>query len=108
MPMGMATAGTGVVTERAPDPPIERIRLETATNHEAFTRLRDGFAQHEGEYALMKSGMVVDFFTNRRSALLAGQERFLDRLFSVHRVLPHDRRHSGGMAPADERRQGAL
>ncbi len=68
---------------------------ETADNHEAFTRLRVQFAHHEGSYALMKSGMIIDFYPDRQSALLAGHERFIDRLFSVHRVLPHERRRGG-------------
>lgn len=62
------------------------IRLETTTNQEAFRRLRTKFARHEGQYALMKSGLVIDLFADRQSALLAGHERFLDRLFSVHRI----------------------
>ena len=83
------------------------IRLETTTNQEAFRRLREGFAEHEGEYALMKSGLLIDFFIDRRSALLAGHDRFLDRLFSVHRVTPHDRRKAIDAAPlVEERRTG--
>ncbi len=91
------------MTERAPDPPIELIRLETTTNQEAFARLRQSFAHHEGEYALMKSGLVIDFYPDRKSALTAGHERYADRLFSVHRVQPHERRN-GGEAPAEDRR----
>ena len=93
------------MTERAPDPPIEKIRQETTANQEAFARLRVGFTHHEGEYALMKSGMVIDFFANRRSALLAGHERFVDRLFSIHRVLPHDRRQGIAEVPVERRLQ---
>ncbi len=77
---------------------------ETANNHEAFARLRMDFTHHEGSYALMKAGMIIDFFADRHSALLAGHERFLDRLFSVHRVSPHERRR-GDTEPAAERRQ---
>jgi hypothetical protein len=84
------------------------IRLETTTNHEAFARLRPGFTQREGEYALMKSGMIIDFFPDRQSALLAGHQRFLDRLFSVHRVLPHERRRGGEAAPLVERRRAGI
>ena len=83
------------------------IRLETTTNQQAFTRLRGSFTHHEGEYALMKSGMVIDFFADRKSALRAGQERFFDRLYSVHSVQPHDRRRDDRAAPV-ERRQDAL
>ena len=93
--------------ERAPDPPIETIRLETTTNQEAFARLRANITHHEGEYALMKSGMVIDFYADRRAALLAGHERFIDRLFSVHRVQPHERRLVD-QPPPIERRQSAV
>ena len=68
-------------------------------------RLRVDFAHHEGEYALMKSGMIIDFFSSRRSALLAGHERFVDRLFSIHRVLPHDRRQGIAEVPVERRLQ---
>ena len=90
----------GAVTALGPEPPLEVIRRETAANHEAFTRLRFSFFRHEGSYALMKSCMIIGFFPDRQSALLAGHERFLDRLFSVHRVLPHNRRRGGRVAPA--------
>ncbi len=95
----------GAVTERAPEPPIEIIRRETIMNQEAFARLRIGIARHEGEYALMKSGLIIDFFPDRRSALVAGHDRFIDRLFSVHRVQAHERRRADGPAPPVERRQ---
>lgn len=92
------------MTELGPEPPLEVIVRETAANQEAFTRLRVEFTRHEGNYALMKSGMIIDFFADRQSALLAGHERFLDRLSPVHRVPPHERRRGDGVAPPDERR----
>ena len=95
------------MTELGPEPPLEVIMRETAANLEAFTRLRATYVCHTGAYALMKSGMIIDFYADRQSAMLAGHERFLDRLFSVHRVLPHDRRQ-GGVAPAEERRHGSI
>ncbi len=92
------------MTEFGPAPPLEVIVRETAANQEAFTRLRVDFTHHEGNYAVMKSGMIIDFFADRQSALLAGHERFLDRLFSVHRVPPHERRRNDDVAPSGERR----
>ena len=80
-------------------------QAETTANQEAFARLRVDFTHHEGEYALMKSGMIIDFFFNRRSAMLAGHERFVDRLFSIHRVLPHDRRQGNAATPVERRLQ---
>ena len=91
------------MTELGPEPPLQVIMRETADNQEAFTRLRVDFTHHEGAYALMKSGMIIDFFADRQSALLAGHERFIDRLFSVHRVLPHDRRRGDTLPPAERR-----
>jgi hypothetical protein len=79
------------------------VRRETIANQEAFTRLRDDFGRHDGQYALMRSGMVIDFFRDRHAAFLVGRERFLDGLFSIHRVLTHERRHHD-VPPLKERR----
>lgn len=104
---GTATQCAGAVTEFGSEPTLDKIRQETAANHQVFVGLRVGFAHHEGEYALMKERAIVDFFTDRRSALLAGNERFPDGLFSVHRVLANDRRQSDAAAPL-ERRQSTV
>jgi hypothetical protein len=106
-PDGDGDRNAGAVTELGPEPPLEVIVRETAANQEAFTRLRADFAHHEGNYALMKSGMIIDFFADRKSALLAGHERFVDQLYSVHRMPPHERRQDDGMAPPDERRHAS-
>ena len=68
------------------EPPLARIREETESNHQVFVRLCAGFARHEGRYALMKSGLIIDFFASRQEAMLVGIERCLDRIFSIHRV----------------------
>ena len=68
------------------EPPLGRIREEVASNYQVFLHLRDGLTGHEGNYALMRSGMIIDYFPSRSSAVLAGHERFLDRVFSIHRV----------------------
>ncbi len=86
---------------------LEAIRQETAANHAVFTRLRPTFADREGEYALMKSGSIVEFFANREAALSAGRERFVDGRYSVHRVHPNDRRRVD-MTPLVERRREDL
>jgi hypothetical protein len=86
------------------DPPLERIVRETEANQQAFLRLRAGFVRHEGEYALMKSGLILDFFASPEAAMLAGYERCIDRIFSIHRVRAHDRRKQ----PRDEQPTGDL
>jgi hypothetical protein len=83
--LGTAT-WDGAVAKPGNEPPLERIVQETESNHQAFLRLRDGVTRHEGDYALMKAGIIIDFFPSSRSALLAGYERILDRVFSIHRV----------------------
>jgi hypothetical protein len=62
------------------------VRRETEDNYQALLRQRASLARHDGQYALMKAGMIVAFFPTSQSAMLAGGERFVDRLFSVHRI----------------------
>jgi hypothetical protein len=92
------------VSYQGPEPPLERIVRETEANQQAFLRLRSGFSRHEGEYALMKAGLILDFFRTPESAMLAGYERCIDRIFSIHRVRAHDRRKH----PRDEQPTGDL
>ena len=67
-------------------PPLHRIKTEVAFNYDALQRLRVSLARYEGQYALMRSGMIVDYFASTSSANLAGHERFLDQIFSIHRI----------------------
>jgi len=56
-------------------------------NYRAFVRLLpELLPDHAGEYALMRDGRVVQYFTSPRGALLAGRERFADDLFSVQEM----------------------
>ena len=72
------------------------MREEAASNYQVFLRLRKGLTGREGNYALMRSGMIIDYFHSTSSALLAGDERFLDRVYSIHRVRAPHRAHTRG------------
>jgi hypothetical protein len=48
--------------------------------------LPDLMREHEGQYALMRHGVVVDFFDDVLDAQIAGNQRFDDSIFSVQRV----------------------
>jgi hypothetical protein len=63
------------------------IRTEIDGNFDAFQRqLRASLAIHPGEFALLRHGEIVDFFGDPGAALIAGNARFADRLFSIQEV----------------------
>jgi hypothetical protein len=99
--MGRPHDDKAAVAQQGIAPPLEWLRREAESNYQVFLRLRDGLTGHEGKYALMRSGMVIDYFSSASSALMAGDERFFDRVFSIHRVrTPQAARpyRSGGFA----------
>ena len=56
-------------------------------NYAAFMqRLPELLLDHEGQYALMRNGNIVEYFCSPREALLAGRKRFADDLFSVQEI----------------------
>ena len=56
-------------------------------NYDAFMqRLPELLSDHEGQYALMRDGSIVEYFYSPREALLAGRQRFADDLFSVQEI----------------------
>jgi hypothetical protein len=56
-------------------------------NYAAFLRrLPELLAAHEGQYALMRDGDIIEYFDSPRAALLAGRGRYPDDLFSVQEV----------------------
>ena len=56
-------------------------------NYTAFMqRLPELLLAHEGQYALMRDGNIVEYFCGPREALLAGRQRFADDLFSVQEI----------------------
>ena len=42
--------------------------------------------EHEGQYALMRHGAVVDFFDDALDAQIAGNQQFSDSMFSIQCV----------------------
>jgi hypothetical protein len=56
-------------------------------NYAAFMQLLpEQLPDHEGQYALMRDGKVIEYFGSPRAALLAGRRQFADDLFSVQEV----------------------
>lgn len=63
------------------------IRTEIDSNFDAFQRqLAASLAMHRGEYALLHAGKIIEFFKRPGEALIAGNSRFPDRLFSIQEV----------------------
>ena len=56
-------------------------------NYASFIqRLPELLLSHEGQFALMRDGNIVEYFDSPRQALLVGRERFTDDLFSVQEI----------------------
>ena len=68
---------------------MERLRAEVDRNYRAFAeRLPGLLASHQGKFALMRDGEIVEFFDTARDAYVAGQKLFeADQLFSVQEVI---------------------
>jgi len=61
----------------------DQVRL----NYAAFVKLLPALLlSHPGEFALMRDGLVVDFFDTATDAVIAGRRLFTDKLFSVQQV----------------------
>ena len=62
-------------------------QIEIDHNYDFFQRNLFGFLQdHSGEYALLRSAAVIDFFAGPGEAYRFGLQQFADRLFSVLKV----------------------
>lgn len=62
----------------------QRKLSELRHNYEAFARaLPTLLPDHEGKYALMRHGRLIDWFDRPGDALRSGRERYEDGLFSV-------------------------
>jgi len=56
-------------------------------NLEQFLRqLPSLMAEHEGEYALLRRGAIVDYYPSAIDAQIAGNQRFEDCMFSIQQV----------------------
>ena len=63
------------------------IRSEIDSNFDAFQRhLSVSLVEHRGEFALLRHGRVIDYFDRPGAALVAGNQRFPDLLFSIQEV----------------------
>jgi len=68
-----------------PDP----IREQIESNYTAFqSQLPSLLTSHQGKFALMRDGQIVEFFDTARDAYIAGQKVFEDDLlFSIQEVI---------------------
>lgn len=64
-------------------------REQVKRNYEAFAQRLPGLlASHQGKFALMRDGEIVEFFDTARDAYVAGQKLFKDdQLFSIQEVV---------------------
>lgn len=62
-------------------------RQQVDLNYDRFQRLLATILpDHEGQFALMRDGEVVEFFDNVRDALAMAAARFPDDVFSLQEV----------------------
>jgi len=65
----------------------ERQRAEVELNYDVFTRqLSRMLRKHRNQFALMRDGKVVEYFSKPGEANRAGIERFPDFIFSIQEV----------------------
>jgi len=67
----------------------QRLREQIERNYRAFTLKLPGLLMsHQGKFALMRDGEIVEFFDTARDAYVAGQRLFTDdHIFSVQEVV---------------------
>lgn len=64
-----------------------RQKHEVDHNYDAFVRILGSLLpKHRDEYALMRDGQIVGFFTKPGEANRAGVDRFPDGIFSIQEV----------------------
>ena len=63
------------------------IQEEVDRNHEEFRKLLPGIIRdHRGQYALMKDGKIVNFFSSAADARMAAESFIPDRICSIQQV----------------------
>lgn len=66
---------------------LERQNREVDRNYDAFMRMLSAILDdHRDEYALMRDGEIVGFYTKPGEAHRAGYELFPDQIFSIQEV----------------------
>lgn len=64
-----------------------RQKAEVDRNYDVFMRmLKSLLPEHRDEYALMRDGEIVDFFTKPGDAYREGLARYSDRVFSLQEI----------------------
>lgn len=63
------------------------VRAEIEGNFDAFQRqLGASLFSHRGEYALLRHGKIIAYFSDPGAALVAATTQFPDRLYSIQEV----------------------
>jgi hypothetical protein len=89
----------------------QRTADQVRRNYEVFrVRLPSLLPDHQGEYALMKDGEIVDFFNAAIEALVTGEERFGIGNFSMQKVMdaPIDLGYFSAMASLASQKKGSV
>lgn len=61
--------------------------LEVSTNYDVFQRLLSSLLpERRGQYALMHSGRIVEFFDRLEDAYGQGRARYADSAFSIQEI----------------------
>lgn len=66
---------------------MNNLRSEVDANFDYFERNLTSFLRdHSGQYALLRSCKLIDFFDKATEAYTEGTTRFPDKLFSIQQV----------------------
>jgi hypothetical protein len=69
-----------------PAPDKQALQAEVDANFEAFQRELPRLTAHQGKFALMRNGHIVNFYDTLGDAVSTGNAIYTDRIFSVQRV----------------------
>jgi hypothetical protein len=64
----------------------ERLQTEVDRNFDAFQIELPKLTRHQGKFALMRHGKIINFYDTLADAVSTGNAIYKDRLFSVQRV----------------------
>lgn len=66
---------------------LDKISVEVDRNYDYFQRnLSRYVGEHRGQYALVRSRKVIEFFNDPGEAAREGSSRFPDQIFSIQEV----------------------
>jgi hypothetical protein len=69
-----------------PNPERDKLQTEIDRNFDIFQRELPNLTRHEGKFALMRHGDIINFYDTLADAVSTGNAIYEDRIFSVQRV----------------------